>query len=260
MWWLVMSILSMGVAYAGVVEQAIEYQDGDTTLQGFLYYDDVATDKRPGVLVVHEWWGLSDYPKSRARLLAELGYVAFACDMYGKGVYGKTHEEAARLAGPYFQDRQAMRKRVRAGYDAMCASPWVDVSRTAAMGYCFGGTAALELARSGVPLKAVASFHGMLSTPYARDARNIHGEVMVCTGADDPNVPGEQVGTFMKEMRDAKVLFGLYAYPGAVHAFTVPSAGGDLSTGMAYNHDADIKSWAELKELLYRTIGLDETK
>lgn len=253
--WLSM-LLSLGVTagQAAIVEQPIEYLHEGTTLQGYLYFEDSVSSQRPGVLVVHEWQGLGDYTKSRARQLAQLGYVAFAADMYGKGVYGTTHDDAAKLAAPYFKERQLMRGRVRAGYDALIRSPQVDPSRTAAMGYCFGGTAVLELARSGAPLKAVVSFHGVLSTPNPADAAGIRGEVLALTGADDPHVTPDQVQAFMTEMRAAHIVYGLVAYPGAVHSFTVPTAGNDPTTGMAYNAQADKKAWNEMKELFDRTL------
>lgn len=237
-----------------VIEQAIEYTDGDTVLEGFLYYQEGQRAAQPGVLVVHEWTGLGDYAKSRARQLAERGIVAFAADMYGKGVYGKTHEEAAALSKPLREDRQAMRQRLQAAYDVLMRNSRVDDSRMAAIGFCFGGTAALELARHGSPLKAAVSFHGGLSTPDLTDAENIEGEVLVLHGADDPRIPAEDVGTFIREMQTAGVRYALHAYPGAVHSFTVPTAGGDPSRGSAYNKEAAERAWDEMLRLFDKSL------
>jgi dienelactone hydrolase len=229
----------------------VEYHDGDAVLEGYLAYDDASPNPRPGVLVVHEWKGLNDYAKRRAGQLAELGYIAFAADMYGKGVRATDHEEAAKLSGIYRSDRQLMRRRILAAYDELRRRPLADPSRLAAIGYCFGGTAVLELARSGAEVVGVASFHGGLSTPTPADAANIKGRVLVLHGADDTFVTPEEVAAFESEMRQAGVRYRLITYPGAVHSFTVPEAGSDPSTGMAYNAEADRRSWEEMRSFLH---------
>jgi dienelactone hydrolase len=237
-------------AESAVQTEAVTYQDGETALEGYLAYDDASKDPRPGVLVVHEWKGLNDYAKRRAEQLAGLGYVALAVDMYGKGVRAKDHEEAKKLSGIYRSDRQLMRRRVLAGLEELKRHPLIDPLRIAAIGYCFGGTSVLELARSGTDVAGVVSFHGGLSTPNAADAANIKGQVLVLHGADDTFVPPDEVAAFENEMRQAGVRYQLIRYPGAVHSFTVPEAGNNPSAGMAYNEEADAKSWEEMRKFL----------
>lgn len=240
-------VIGTGVQ-AEMVTKTIEYKDGDVTLEGFLAYDGSISGKRPGVLVVHEWTGLNDYARSRAQQLAELGYVAFALDMYGKGVRPANPQEASEQATKYRSDRQLMRRRAKAGLDVLLGQEMTDPARVAAIGYCFGGGVALELARSGAPLAGVVSFHGNLDTPDPADARNIKGKILVCHGGDDPHVPQEQVIAFQKEMRDAGVDWQMNIYGGAVHAFTNPAAGNDPSRGAAYNAEADHRSWQAMKD------------
>jgi dienelactone hydrolase len=230
---------------AKIVSKAVPYKHGDVQLEGWVYYDDAAKGKRPGVLVVHEWYGLGDYAKRRAEMLAKLGYVAFAADMYGKGVYAKTHEEAGKLAGAVRGDRTLMRGRAMAAVDQLKAQPGVDAARLAAIGYCFGGTTVLELGRMGAPLKGVASFHGSLDTPLPAQKGAVKAKVLVLHGADDKHV-GPQVPAFEDEMRQAGADWQLVAYGGAVHSFTVKEAGDDPSKGMAYHADADRRSWKAL--------------
>ena len=236
-----------GTAQAAVRTETVEYHDGGTTLEGYLAYDDALKGQRPGVLVVHEWKGLGGYAKHRAEQLAELGYIAFAVDMYGKGVRAKDHEEAAKLSGIYRNDRQLTRGRILAALDYFKQHPLVDHTRIAAMGYCFGGMAALELARSGADIVGVVTFHGALDTPTPADAKNIKGRVLVLHGADDPFVTPDKVAAFEQEMQQAGVDYQLIKYDGAVHSFTVPEAGSDPSKGMAYNEEADKRSWEAMK-------------
>jgi dienelactone hydrolase len=227
--------------------EVIEYKEGDATLEGFLAYDDSILNKRPGVLIVHQWKGLGDYEKKRAEMLARLGYVAFAADIYGKGVRPASMQEAGATAGKYKNDRPLLRQRVRAGLDQLRKVKNVDSSRVAAMGYCFGGTTVLELARSGADVKGVVSFHGGLGTPSPEDAKNIKAKVLALHGADDPNVPPPEVQAFQEEMRKAKVDWELVSYGGAVHSFTDWNAGNDNSRGAAYNEKADKRSWEAMK-------------
>lgn len=226
----------------------VEYKDGDTVLEGYLAYDDVIQEKRPGVLVVHEWNGLESHMKRQAEELAKLGYVAFAIDMYGKGIRPKTMEEAAAQANIYRSDRQLMRSRANAGLVVLQQNSLTDTQRIAAIGYCFGGSTVLELARSGANIAGVVSFHGGLDTPNPSDAKNIKAKVLVLHGANDPLVPAEQVTAFEAEMRQAGVDWQLVAYGGAVHSFTNPEAGNDPSKGAAYNEAADKRSWEAMKQ------------
>lgn len=234
-------------AQAAIQTKTVQYKQGDTTLEGFLAWPK-RTGKFPGVVVVHDWMGLGDYAKKRTQQLAELGYVAFAADIYGKGVRPKDGGEAGKLAGQYKGDRPLLRARVQAAYDELAKLDTVKKDKIAAIGYCFGGTTALELARSGADLAGVISFHGGLSTPQPADAKNIKAKVLVLHGADDPNVPEKEVLDFQKEMRDAKVDWQMIAYGGAVHSFSNPGAGNDNSTGNAYNEKADKRSWEDMKQ------------
>ncbi len=235
------------MAQGEIMTKSVDYQDGGTQLEGFLAWDNSIDGPRPGVLVVHEWTGLNDYAKMRCRMLAELGYVAFAVDMYGKGIRPQTTEEAAKQAGIYRSDRQLMRRRVNAGLDVLVNNDLCDPKRVAAIGYCFGGGTALELARSGANIAGVVSFHGNLDTPDPNDAKNIKCKILVCHGADDPHVTWDQVLAFVDEMRAAKVDYQFIAYSGAVHSFTNPASGDDPSQGVAYNAEADHRSWAHMK-------------
>ena len=236
-------------ARAEVQGEAVEYRDGDTVLEGFLAYDDAVQGQRPGVLVVHEWKGLNDYARGRAKQLAGMGYIAFAIDMYGKGVLAKDHDEAAKLSGVYRSDRQLMRRRAKAGLEILRGQALLDPARVAAIGYCFGGTTALELGRAGEELKGIATFHAGLSNPDPSDAKNFKCPVLVMHGAAD-NFTNVEVPGFEMEMKAAGSNYRLIKYPGAVHSFTVPEAGDDPSTGMAYNADADKQSWEELTKFL----------
>jgi dienelactone hydrolase len=241
-------LASAVAAHAELHTQSIEYQQGDTTLAGWLAYDDAFTGKRPGVLVVHQWMGLTDYEKQRAEKLARLGYVAFCADIYGRGVHPKDTQEAGAEAGKYKADRALLRARVNAGLAVLEKNPTVDARRVAAIGYCFGGTTVIELARSGADLAGVVSFHGGLDSPTPADGKNIKGKLLVCHGADDSFVKPADLGAFEAEMRAANVDWRLIKYGGAVHSFTQPSAGNDNSKGAAYNERADQRSWTDMKQ------------
>ena len=235
---------------AELKSELVDYKDGDVLLEGYLVYDESLTGPRPGVLVVHEWRGLNDYAKRRAEELARMGYIAFALDMYGKGVYAENHQEAAKLSGVFRDDRNLMRTRARSGLEVLRKHPLSDDGKIAAIGYCFGGMAVLELARSGENLKGAASFHGGLNTPHPEDAKNIKCPIIVFHGGDEKFVSDEEVSGFESEMRDAKVDWQMVIYGGAVHAFTVPEAGNDPSTGLAYHEKADHRSWRALENFL----------
>ncbi|HTZ11896.1 MAG TPA: dienelactone hydrolase family protein [Candidatus Margulisiibacteriota bacterium] len=240
-------LASYSGADAAIHTETIEYKQADNTLEGYLAYDDAIKDKVPGVLIIHEWTGLGPYVKRRAEQVAALGYVAFAADIYGKGVRPKDAKEAAFQAGIYRANRQLMRERARAGLEQLEKFKFVDAQHIAAMGYCFGGGVALELARSGATLRGVVSFHGNLDTPSPQDARNIKARVLILHGADDPFVTKEQVAAFQDEMRNAGVDWQMIFYGGAVHSFTNPDSGDDLSKGIAYNKEADLRSWEAMK-------------
>ena len=234
-------------SHAAIQSKTIEYQQGDATLEGVLVWDDAVKGARPGVLVVHQWMGLTDYEKHRAEMLAQLGYVAFCADIYGKGIHPKDTKEAGAQAGKYKSDRALLRLRVNAGLEELKKSELVDKSRLGAVGYCFGGTTVIELARNGADIKGIVSFHGGLDSPTPADGKNVKCKVLVCHGADDPFVKAEDLAAFEKEMRDANVDWTLIKFGGAVHAFTQPMAGNDNSRGAAYNEKADKRSWAAMK-------------
>ena len=236
------------IARAEIISKPVEYKEGQTTLEGLWVYDDSVKGKRPGVLVVHQWKGLGDYEKKRAEMLAKLGYNVFAVDIYGKGVRHNNSKDASAEAAKYKNDRKLLRARVAAGLDVLKRQELTDANRIAAIGYCFGGTTALELARSGADIAGVVSFHGGLNTPNANDAKQSKAKVLALHGADDPHVPPAEVAAFEKEMRDAKVDWSLVAYGGAVHSFTDWNAGSDNSKGSAYNEKADKRSWEAMKQ------------
>lgn len=248
------ALAGISSAQAEVKSEVVEYRHGDVVLEGYLAYDAALKGKRPGVLVVHEWQGHNPYVRKRAEQLARLGYVAFALDMYGKGVLAKDAKEAAALAGIYKGDRKLMRTRAAAGLDVLRRRPEADPGRLAAIGYCFGGTTVLELARSGADLASVVSFHGGLDTPVPEDARNIKGKVLALHGGDDPFVPVKQVEAFQEEMRKGGVDWQFVSYGGAVHSFTNPGSGNDNSKGIAYNERADRRSWEAMKAFFAETL------
>ena len=234
-------------AHAKVHTQLVEYKMGADVLEGYLAYDDAVKGKRPGVLVVHAWMGLDDNARHRAEMLAQLGYVAFAADIYGKGVRPTSRDEAGKLAGKYKSDRALLRGRVNAGLAQLFLDPRVDTKRVAAIGYCFGGTTVLELARSGAQVAGVVTFHGGLDSPAPADAKNIKGKVLVLHGAADPFEKPADFAAFQKELADAKVDWQLVEYGGAVHCFTDHTAGSDASSGCAYDASADARSWAAMR-------------
>lgn len=243
------------VTMAKVNTTTVEYKQGDTVCQGWLAYDDAVKGARPAVLIVHDWMGATDHQKQQAEQLAKLGYVALACDVYGKGVRPANSEQASAEAGKYYKDRALLRARVRAGLDYLASRPQADAKRLAAIGYCFGGAGALELARSGAPLEAVVTFHGSLATPNPEDAKHITAKVLVLHGADDPYVKQDEVNGFMEEMRAANVDWQLVQYSGAVHAFTDPRAGNDNTKGAAYNAAADRRSWRAMRDFFEETLA-----
>jgi dienelactone hydrolase len=236
-------------AGAEIATERVEYTHGDAVLEGYLAYDAQAAGPQPGVLVVHEWKGMGPYAERRAEQLAGLGYVAFAVDMYGKGVRAKDHTEAAQLAGIYRNDRQLMRGRIRAALDTLRANLRVDTGRIAAIGYCFGGTTVLELARSGADVLGVASFHGGLDTPAPAAPGSVKAKVLVLHGEADKHIPPEQVAKFEDEMKAAGADYELIVYPDAMHSFTVPDAN-NPDGGQMYNEAADTASWEALKAFL----------
>ena len=240
-------LLMVASGFAAIHTETVEYKLGDVVLAGYLAYDDATDNKRPGVLVVHEWMGINDYAKQRAEQLAGLGYVAFALDMYGKDVKIANREEASAMAGKFYQDRQLMRDRAAAGLEQLNAFRLTDPNHVAAIGYCFGGSTVLELARGGADISGVVSFHGGLQNPTPENTSNIKAKVLVCHGAIDPYVPMDQVNAFVAEMDSAKIDYQLIMYANAVHGFTNPNNGTDNSKRAAYNANADKRSWEAMR-------------
>ncbi len=247
------------VVFAAIISEPIDYNENGEALQGFLYYDDAAQKVRPGVIVIHEWKGLGDYAKKRAEMLAGLGYTAFAADMYGKGVLAKDHEEAGKLAGVYFLNRSRMQARARAAYDAFIKTGKVDAAQIAAIGYCFGGTTVLEMARNGLPLKGVASFHGILATPSPAKKGKVTARVLVFNGTADKMVLPADVKKFEDEMQIAGVDYQVHNFKNAAHSFTVWDANMP-EKGIQYNKKADMKSWKLLKKFLTEIFKIKTNK
>jgi dienelactone hydrolase len=239
---------------AKVVTKEVRYKDGDVTLVGFLARDE-ARRLAPGVLVVPQWMGLTDYEKGRARQLAELGYVALCADIYGEGHTAASVKEAGQLAAKFKGDRALFRSRLAAALAALRASPGVDPKRCAAIGYCFGGTGVLELARSGADVLGVVSFHGGLDSPNPADGKNIKAKVLILHGADDPYSSQVDIAALQSELKSGGVDYEMVFYGGAVHAFTQPMAGNDPSQGAAYNERADKRSWIAMKDFFHEIFG-----
>lgn len=244
----ILSLLFAAPVAAEIKTEVIEYQDGDTVLEGFAAWDTSKTDmKKPGVLVVHQWMGLTDYEKRRCRELAELGYVAFALDIYGKGVRPDNPQDAGAQAGKFKQDRELFRRRLTLGLEQLKSHPVCNSEKLAAIGYCFGGTGVLELARTGANVDGVVSFHGGLDSPTPEDGKNVKAKILICHGADDPFVPKDDIEAMIAEFNEADVDWQMISYSGAVHSFTQPMAGNDNSRGAAYNEKADERSWKAMK-------------
>ena len=235
-----------GAAMAAIKTETVVYEQASAPLEGVLVYDDTAQQPMPAVVIIHQWMGVSDYERQRARMLAELGYAAFCADIYGQGVRASTREEAAALAGKYRGDRALLRARGQAALDCVKGLDMVDARQVAVIGYCFGGGAALELVRNGADLAGAVSFHGNLDTPDIADAQNIRCPLLVCHGAADPHVPMRQVQDFVAEMEAAGVDYQLNMYGGAVHAFTDWNAGSDPAAGAAYSESANRRSWEDM--------------
>lgn len=244
---LALLLLSATTLPAAIQRETVEYRHGSTVLEGVVVYDDARAGRRPGVLVVHQWKGLGDYELKRAEMLARLGYVAFCADIYGQGVRATNPQDASRLAAIYKDDRALLRGRAQAALEQLRQHRLAQASNLAAIGYCFGGTTVLELARSGAALAGVVSFHGGLNTPSPADARQARARILVLHGADDPFVPPAEVDAFAREMRDAGLDWQLVSYGGAVHSFTDWGAGTDHSKGAAYQEKADRRSWEAMK-------------
>jgi dienelactone hydrolase len=249
----VLSISATAVNGA-VKTKDVNYTYDGVKLKGLLVWDDAITGKRPGVLVVHEWWGLNDYARKRAEDLAKLGYVAFACDMYGDGKSTEHPKEALQFATEVRNNLKTWQGRAIAGLKVLQDSDMVDSDKLAAIGYCFGGSTALQLAYTGAPLKAVATFHAALPAATPEQAKATKARILICHGADDTFIPKESIDKFKAALDAAKVNYEFQSYPGAVHSFTVRGAEKAGVNGLAYNEAADQKSWASMQALFGDTL------
>jgi dienelactone hydrolase len=243
---------------AGVTGKPVEYTVGDVTLRGYLALDESVTGTRPGVLVVHEWWGHNAYARKRAEMLAELGYVALAVDMYGDGKQASHPEDAGKFAMAVMKDMPAMQARFNAAMEFLRRNDAVDPKRIAAIGYCFGGGVVLAMARSGADLRGVVSFHGSLATTTPAEKGAVKARVLVCNGAADSFIPAEDIKAFKKEMTAAGASYRFISYPDAKHSFTNPEATGlgeEFMLPLAYNEKADKKSWADMRQFLQKALA-----
>lgn len=249
---LIIAALSMLVwaspTWAAMHTESVTYTHEGATLVGYLAYDDSDQAPRPAVLIVPEYWGVNGYIKSRAEQVASLGYIVLAADIYGNGQVAKDPAEAKELSQKFLQgDRQFLVDRVDAGLQALLNNPLADKQKVAAMGYCFGGTAVLELARSGSPIDGAVGFHCRLDTPRPAEPGTVQARILVLEGAEDPFVPKSQIADFMDEMSNAQADWQMVLYGGAVHSFTNPDSGSDPASGVAYNETVDRRSWEQLK-------------
>ncbi|MFN8180048.1 MAG: dienelactone hydrolase family protein [bacterium] len=242
-------LLSATAALAAVKTKEIEYKQGDTTLQGYLAWNDSAKGKVPGVLVVHEWWGHNAHARRQAERLAKAGYVGFALDMYGKGKVATHPADAQTFAAESVKDPAAQKARFDAALDLLKQDPHVDSAKIAAIGYCFGGGVVLNMARAGEDLQAVVTFHGALATDHPAENGMIKPRILVNTGDADPFVPADQVAAFETEMKAAGANYQVLHYAGAKHSFTNPDAATYGMEQLAYDADADKKSWAAMLKM-----------
>ncbi len=240
-------------SYSKIVGETVEYKADGTALKGYIAYDDSIKGKRPGVLVVHEWWGLNDYVRKRADMLAGLGYTALAVDMYGDGKNSEHPEDAQKFVTEVMNNMGIGEKRFNAALALLKQQKTVNPEEIAAIGYCFGGAVVLHMARTGADLDGVVSFHGNLSPMSDASPDTVKTKILVFTGGDDTFVPEEQVDAFKREMDAAHADYEIVVYPGAKHSFTNPDAdrlGQENNLPIAYNKEADVKSWAQMKEFL----------
>jgi dienelactone hydrolase len=244
---LVMALLPAAISQGKIMTETVAYKDGDVALEGYLAYNDAQPGPRPGVIVVHEWWGLNDFAKERARALAELGYVALAIDMYGQGTVTTDPAEAARLAGQFKDDPAALRRRAQAGYTVLAHDERVDPKRIAAIGFCFGGTTVLQMAYAGLDLAGVASFHGGLVPPQPEDAPHIKAKLLILHGAADTHVPPEQLAATQKALEAAGADWELVVFAGAKHGFMNPAADKLGAPGVGYQERAARRAWQQMR-------------
>jgi len=236
-----------------IVGEEITYSNGTIDMIGYLVYDKNATEKRPGVLVVHEWWGHNEFAREQAHKLAELGYVALAVDMYGDGKTAAHPEDAGKFTAEVVSNMDEAISRFKEALNTLNAQPGVDQEKTAAVGYCFGGTVVLTMANAGIKLDAVAAFHAGLQLPIQPEKGKVTAKVLVCNGADDPFIPQEHTDAWIASMDAAEVDYEYVSYPGVVHSFTskyADATGEEFDLPLAYDQAADLDSWEQMKALL----------
>lgn len=237
-----------------IVRREVLYSAGGTIMKGYISYDENKKGKRPGIIVVHEWWGNNDYSRRRADMLADSGYIALAVDMFGNGKRADNPKDAQKLAAFIGQNPDTAKARFMAGVALLKEQDETDTNKIAAIGYCFGGGVVLNMALAGADLDGVASFHGSLPAEEVTKPANVKAKMLVCTGDADPFVPKEQTDKFKKAMDDAEVDYNFVGYPDAKHAFTNPAAdstGKKFNIPIAYNKQADEQSWNELHKFLH---------
>jgi dienelactone hydrolase len=245
------------LALGALKTEEVMYKQGETVLHGHLAYDDAVKGKRPGILVVHEWWGLNDYAKSRADALAKAGYIALALDMYGEGRHTEHPKEAGEWSGYIRQNFSIGKERFMAAYDLLRNHNLTDPERIAAIGYCFGGYVVLSMALEGIDLRAVVSFHGTL--PLKRvEPKTVKASILVCQGADDPLIKPEQISEFEKNLEYARADWEFVTYGGAKHSFTNPQADSFGIPALGYNKIADRRSWKAMLDLFHEVFGTPE--
>lgn len=249
-WLIALSLAASLAAQAGLTPTYLPYKQGETVLGGELFRHDTALVNRGGIVIFHQWTGISDHERQVARKLAAYGFVVLCADVYGEGVRPATPDACKVEVTKYKSDRALLRARTAAAVEALRAAVQLGDKPVVAIGYCFGGTAALELARAGSDIKAAVSFHGGLDAPQPAVAGAIKARVLALHGADDPYVPAAEVQGFEQEMKAAGVNYRLISYPGAVHSFTLTSAGSNKASGAAYQAEADLASWSELQKIL----------
>lgn len=232
----------------------IEYYDKDTLLEGYCAFDDSGPAKKPAVLIAHDWTGHSDFVCQKAERLAELGYVGFALDMYGKGKFGRDNQEKMALMQPLIEDREKLRQRVLAAFDAVKKIDYVNTAKIGAIGYCFGGLCVLDLARCDVDVRGVVSFHGNLSAPSNSTPKPTRTKMLVLHGHDDPMVPPAQVTAFENEMTAVQADWQVHIYSNTKHAFTNPEAN-DPDFGTVYSSLADKRSWIAMQSFFEEVLG-----
>jgi dienelactone hydrolase len=257
---LAVAALISTAAGAKVVTKTIPYTYEGKTLQGYLAYDDAKKGPRPGVLVVHEWWGLNDYAKSRTRQLAEMGYVAFAADMFGDGKTTRDPKEAQAWYSAAVAQPEQLARLSKAGLDVLRKQPQTDVEKMAAIGFCFGGTTVLQLVYAGVPLKAAVTFHGGLVVPDEKQAVKIRAPLLILHGAEDTFIKPETIDGLRKALDAVKVDWYMVTYANAVHAFSNPEADSFKIPGIGYNEKAARRSWNEMQDFFAEQFGAGRPK